>query len=250
MVLGGAMELQPEWWEREESKGWCTHYPWWYDELPTRKFYLFLAEIGRRLRHLMTDPGPIKMIDLCEQCAEGLIDEDQMSDLADEHRPEEDDERLANGQANDMFFWVADRYKVYGDTFCEGLTRIFAVVAAIDAGLLAPNGDWRAVDPIEKHPVFTAAHERTEREWGAVIRDIYGPNPIIPIPFNPDWRTDTAVALARAMYESRDFGAMPILADALQDAGCDNQDILGHCRDVNQLHVRGCWVTDLVLGKS
>ena len=52
------------------------------------------------------------------------------------------------------------------------------------------------------------------------------------------------------MYESRDFGAMPILADALQDAGCDNDDMLNHCRDEQQAHVRGCWVVDLVLGKS
>ena len=52
------------------------------------------------------------------------------------------------------------------------------------------------------------------------------------------------------MYESRDFAAMPILADALQDAGCDNPDLLAHCRDPQQVHVRGCWVVDLVLGKS
>ncbi len=66
--------------------------------------------------------------------------------------------------------------------------------------------------------------------------------------FAPEWRTDTAVLLARQMYESRDFGAMPILADALQDAGCDNADILTHCRKPGE-HVRGCWVLDLVLEK-
>ena len=58
------------------------------------------------------------------------------------------------------------------------------------------------------------------------------------------------VALARGMYESRDFSAMPILADALQDAGCDNDEVLNHCRDPKQVHVRGCWVVDLVLNKS
>ena len=71
-----------------------------------------------------------------------------------------------------------------------------------------------------------------------------------PSTFDPDWRTSTAVALAKQMYESRDFAAMPILADALQDAGCDNDDVLNHCRDANGAHVRGCWVVDLVLGKS
>ena len=83
----------------------------------------------------------------------------------------------------------------------------------------------------------------------ALFRDIFG-NPFRPVVFSPAWRTDTAVSLARGMYESRDFGAMPILADALQDAGCDNDDILNHCRDPKQVHVCGCWVVDLVLGKA
>ena len=63
-----------------------------------------------------------------------------------------------------------------------------------------------------------------------LIRDIFG-NPFRPVAFDPAWRTSTAVALAKQMYESRDFGAMPILADALEDAGCDNDDVLTHCRD-------------------
>jgi hypothetical protein len=66
---------------------------------------------------------------------------------------------------------------------------------------------------------------------------------------SPEWRTSTAVALAQQMRESGDFGAMPILADALQEAGCDNADILAHCRGPGP-HVRGCWVVDLVLGKE
>jgi hypothetical protein len=81
-----------------------------------------------------------------------------------------------------------------------------------------------------------------------LVRDIFG-NPFRSVSFDPAWRTGTAVALASQMYESRDFGAMPILADALQDAGCDNEDILTHCRGPGP-HVRGCWVVDLVLGKE
>jgi hypothetical protein len=82
-----------------------------------------------------------------------------------------------------------------------------------------------------------------------IIRDIFG-DPSAPVAFSPAWRTDVAVTLARTMYESRDFSAMPILADAIQDAGCDNEEVLNHCRDTSLTHVRGCWVTDLVLGKS
>ena len=86
------------------------------------------------------------------------------------------------------------------------------------------------------------------RVQAAIIRDIVG-NPFRSVSFSPTWRTDTAVSLATQMYESRDFSAMPILADALQDAGCDNKDILDHCRGPGS-HVRGCWVVDLVLGKG
>src|SRR5207342_901929 len=59
--------------------------------------------------------------------------------------------------------------------------------------------------------------------------------------FLPAWRTDTVVSLAQQMYESREFSAMPILADALQDAGCNSDHALSHCRDTQQTHVRGCW---------
>jgi hypothetical protein len=52
------------------------------------------------------------------------------------------------------------------------------------------------------------------------------------------------------MYDFREFSAMPILADALQDAGCDNDEILNHCRDPKQVHVRGCWCVDAILGKE
>jgi hypothetical protein len=81
-----------------------------------------------------------------------------------------------------------------------------------------------------------------------IIRDICG-SPFQPVTFHPSWLTDTVVTLARVMKGSRDFSAMPILADALQEAGCDNADVLEHCRGPAP-HVRGCWVVDSVLGKE
>jgi hypothetical protein len=81
-----------------------------------------------------------------------------------------------------------------------------------------------------------------------LVRDIFG-NPFRPVAIDPAWRTETVLALARGIYEERAFDRMPILADALQDAGCTNEDVLGHCRGPGP-HVRGCWVVDLVLGKS
>jgi hypothetical protein len=51
------------------------------------------------------------------------------------------------------------------------------------------------------------------------------------------------------MYDSRAFDRMSLLADALQDVGCDNDDILNHCRHPKATHARGCWEVDLVLAK-
>jgi hypothetical protein len=59
----------------------------------------------------------------------------------------------------------------------------------------------------------------------------------------------TVRKLAQAIYDDRRFADLPILADAFEEAGCSDQDILAHCRSEGP-HVRGCWVVDLILGKS
>jgi len=63
------------------------------------------------------------------------------------------------------------------------------------------------------------------------------------------WNDGIVLKLAQAIYGDRAFDRMPVLADALEEAGCDNADILAHCRERGD-HVRGCWVVDLLLGKS
>ena len=81
-----------------------------------------------------------------------------------------------------------------------------------------------------------------------LFRDIFG-NPFRSSEIQLEWLTDTVGALARGIYADRAFDRMPILADALQDAGCDDDDVLNHCREPRE-HVRGCWVVDLLLGKG
>lgn len=94
----------------------------------------------------------------------------------------------------------------------------------------------------------TTSKTTEQAAQATLFRDIFG-NPFRPVSLDPSWLTSTVTALAREMYESRDFTAMPILADALQDIGCDNEEVLNHCRRADP-HVRGCWVVDLVLGKG
>ena len=90
-----------------------------------------------------------------------------------------------------------------------------------------------------------------EPEWTKVndfARDIFG-NPFRPVAFDPRWRTVDSVDLARVIYEQRAFEKMPVLGDALIDAGCEDEQVITHCRGDGP-HVRGCWVVDLVLGKE
>ena len=81
-----------------------------------------------------------------------------------------------------------------------------------------------------------------------LLRDIFG-NPFRPVTFDPAWRTSDVMLLAKGIYADKAFDRMPILADALQDAGCDAAELLDHCCGPGP-HVRGCWAVDLVLGKS
>jgi hypothetical protein len=134
--------------------------------------------------------------------------------------------------------------------------RLLACVSCRMTWHLIPPAPWQVVvraDGSHSNDAGDFAHTtradpQSNAQQAGVLRCIFG-NPFCPGSFSPEWRTDTVLALARQVYESRDFGAMPILADALQDAGCDDEDVLSHCRGPGP-HVRGCWVVDLVLDKK
>ena len=123
---------------------------------------------------------------------------------------------------------------------------------------------WEALSAVEESASEQFTHRAVVSEMAAqalmydagsaarlrlynLYRDVAGCPP--EFSFDPAWRTSTALALAEQMYESRDFAAMPILSDALQDAGCESDSVLSHCRGDGP-HVRGCWVIDGILGKG
>jgi hypothetical protein len=114
-----------------------------------------------------------------------------------------------------------------------------ALAAAIDAAVRGDESDFSRT-----RDAALAAEQLAQAD---LVLEIFG-NPFRPAAFAPAWRTDTAVLLARQAYEANEFSALPILADALQDAGCDRDDLLSHLRDPGRGHVRGCWAVDLVLG--
>jgi hypothetical protein len=92
------------------------------------------------------------------------------------------------------------------------------------------------------------AYDLERQVQANLLRDIFG-NPFRHVTLDPSWKTPAVVQLARSLYEERRFEDMPVLADALEEAGCQDATALGHCRGPGP-HVRGCWVLDLVLGKE
>jgi hypothetical protein len=112
----------------------------------------------------------------------------------------------------------------------------------------AAQSDQRQHHFEEQHRQQMLQREQVGGEFCNQFRDIFG-NPFRPIVVDPAWLTPKVVAIATIVYADRTFDSMPILADALEEAGCVNADLVVHCRGAGP-HVRGCWVIDLLLGKE
>jgi hypothetical protein len=92
---------------------------------------------------------------------------------------------------------------------------------------------------------------RTQVAQAGLLRCIFG-NPFRPVALDPAWlvwRSGTIPRLAQAIYDERAFDRLPVLADALEEAGCTDADLLGHLR-LPAVHVRGCFAVDAVLRKE
>jgi hypothetical protein len=120
----------------------------------------------------------------------------------------------------------------------EVLSRLYFV------GFMANTSARLRVDAVPMHRTDPLLVRFSPR----FCRDILG-DPFWRVTINATWRTSNVTGLAQAIYDDRAFDRLPILADALEDAGCDNADILNHCRQPGE-HVRGCWVVDLLLKRS
>lgn len=191
-----------------------------------RKLRLFAVACCRPYLDIMADGRCQLAIDTSERFADGA----------------ESFERLAErSQEMQQPLWVARP---------QSEARFHAVAAAMWATVEANivHGFWMPANNAAAS--IRKAGDGSDRAFQArLIRCIFG-NPFRPVAFDPQWLTSTVTHLAHGIYDDRAFDRMPILADALQDAGCENDDILNHCRDPKGIHARGCWVVDLILGKE
>jgi hypothetical protein len=144
---------------------------------------------------------------------------------------------------------------VSGDSASEDCSRLNLVPIDASKSHLGRSAKKRAAEEARRKAHFESqqlerlAHkERICWEFCNQFRDVAG-NPFRPVVADPAWLTPTVVAFAESLYEARAFDRLPILADALEEAGCTSADLLLHCRQPGE-HVRGCWAVDLVLGKQ
>jgi hypothetical protein len=241
---------EAEWLASEDPDQMLSHARDWLTE---RRLRLFASACCRRLALHLKDQRSLRLVDTSERFADGLATRDELSRAFEGATEAYEAIRWQSGDAVTQGAAAA----VLGLGEDGDLIQVFE--GTRDVG--AARGAARAREHRPETPGWPRRDDQYEEQEGAergeheeaaaqadLVRDFIC-NPFRPVAFDPTWRTDTVVALARGMYESRDFGAMPILADALQDAGCDSDDILDHCRGSGP-HVRGCWVVDLVLGKE
>lgn len=202
-----------------------------------RKCYLAAVASLRQIEHLLTDPRSRAVIEIIERFADG------QASLGDMH--------AAHGLASAAEFLGPPMQATK-----EDMKRQYAGMAAIYASTppdesLAPRNGPRGVWFSAYNTIDKATNAGNPRESrpriAATLHDILG-NPFRPVTVDPRWKTGNVVSLAQAIYDERAFDRMPILADAMEEAGCQEQSILTHCRSGGD-HVRGCWVVDLLLGR-
>ncbi len=222
-------------------------------EVSDRKLRLIAVAGCRYVWELLTDERSRSAVEVAERFADG---EAVMSELED-----------ALDAANMVIRYDSERYLVgYGPTIPPAFAardaadeRGFWAARATTDNLLAERSAYPTAGNVYNETPYSATErESIRRCLMDVLRDISG-FPFLPVTIDPHvlvWHDSTIPRLAQAIYDERqlpdgtfDPVRMNILADALLDAGCDNEDIIAHCRS-DTSHMRGCWAVDLLLGKE
>ena len=208
-----------------------------------RKLRLFVCACCRRIWHKLFDTQSRRAVEVAERLADGQADLAEVAAARTEmeelirRREQEWPEEASFSEAALLYGHVDRLPRMLAQSALEeGVTTQWTGLAA----------DFRAAGPADHRPLV------------AFLHDIFG-NPFRPVTIAPAvlaWNDAAVVRLAQAAYDERhlpagtlDNGRLAILADALEEAGCTDADILGHLRGPGP-HVRGCWPVDLCLGKS
>jgi hypothetical protein len=203
-----------------------------------RKLRLFACACCHHIWHLFTDERSRKAVAVAEQFADGLTSQAELQEALESA---EVASRHYHAQVESdpisTIAWAAGGY-------AEDTTQN----SAYDCAEAIITDYWF---PPPFLSAWKAAWPRINEDRLSCLRDIFG-NPFHPVAVEPEWLAwsgGTVIKLAQGIYEDRAFDRLPVLADALEDAGCHDADVQAHCRQPGE-HVRGCWVVDLLLDKE
>jgi hypothetical protein len=226
---------------KDQESPWTQH--------AQRKLALLGCACLRRIWHLLTDERSRQAVEFTERTMEEKASDDAYISA---HRA------ALDGWA--AMAEAADKGKYATPLLCALPDAGLAAYHAIDVDIQCVGNAAHAMAGFvtgkdEHFPEFERALADEMLNQNQIIRCVFG-NPFHPVHVQSSWLTPTVVSLARSAYEQRilpegklDARYLADLADALEEAGCDNSEILAHCREPGP-HVRGCWVVDLMLGKE
>ncbi|HEX5270049.1 MAG TPA: hypothetical protein VFW33_06170 [Gemmataceae bacterium] len=203
-----------------------------------RKLRLFACGCCAMFWKHLHSPRLRKAVEVAERFAEGLATKDELeAAAADAHEFIGCEEPYGQEQTA---VWMAQ-----STTMAQPFAAAFNITARP-----VPAPGWGS--DVRDRDAVIRDDQKCEAMTRELLRDIFG-NPFRPSTPLPRailaWNGGTVRRLAETIYEERAFDRLPILADALLDAGCDNEELIAHCRSAGP-HVRGCWAVDLILGKS
>jgi hypothetical protein len=203
-----------------------------YGKASDRKLRLFACACCRKVWHSLTDRRCRAAVEQAERDADGQASKRSLTPLRVEARKA--------ARCLNISSWRRRAFHACLNAVGDGPAAVAAGDAAQNAygAAMCGDGDYRAA----------------WKKQAALLHDLF--RPFRRITLSPAWGTPQVVALAQAAYEYRELPAgtleatrLAVLADALEDAGCDQADLLGHLRGPGP-HVRGCWAVDLLLGKE
>jgi hypothetical protein len=214
-----------------------------------RKLRLFACACCRHIWHLLPDERSRRAIEVMERHLDGRADAEEMRDAA----------RAAAAAGVAAFATydesAASAAQIAGDPEGNAPAWMRPADAAMTAAENAACDAADAAAQAGSDPDVAGRRVRWRAERLAqcqLLRDLFGPLPFRPAPANsfvPAWNDRLVVKIAQGIYAESTFERLPVLGDALEEAGCSDRELLGHLRGPGP-HVRGCWAVDLILGKE
>lgn len=229
-----------------------------------RKFQLFALACCHQVEELLRDARSHHAVAILEKIAEDSISEAERGQVARHARDAFRPELQSWSESEEDTFEEEEIDLTTNSLYCAA-AAVWHAIAEVGSPHLIANVDriWNASPFLREvfdnvvearagvAPNQNEARKAIRQEQCDFLRDIIG-NPFRPVEFQPEWllsNNGTVVKMAQWIYEQKEYGDLPILGDALEEAGCGSPGILEHCHSA-RVHVKGCWALDQILGRE